>query len=268
MRLLADRLEIAGLVVRREVVPHLLLGEANLIEHEGRTLTAMSAIDWNCPTRIPTVAEPRKLPPGAGSAVLNAIALLAQRAGVNALRYAGPYPTPLLYEVLLRSFRTVEDRDTFSADLMSRIARLARDEVPVDFAPAPFERIANAHGYVEIRDGLERTTIDGVSYDHDGSFFSHTRLIEHGDGWLAAITYGARVFTIAELDRNGMILSGPFPPPVVASDVIGKELPLALRRELADCMHDMVPSFGRLQTAGPIRAVPNSMWSLGKDESA
>ena len=50
-----------------------------------------------------------------------------------------------------------------------RASRLARDEVPVDFAPAPHERVELACGFVEIRDGVERAVIDGASYERDGS---------------------------------------------------------------------------------------------------
>src|SRR4051812_16084472 len=96
-------ISVDGLVVRREVVPHALLGDALIIEHEGRAITAMSPIDWERPTQIPTVAEPARLPPGTGGALMNFIAERALTAGVAALRYAGPYPTPALYRTLLRS---------------------------------------------------------------------------------------------------------------------------------------------------------------------
>src|SRR5579862_1584172 len=99
------RLEIGGIVVDTSVVPHPLLGAAHIIEHAGQSITAMSVLDWQRPTQIPTIAEPSKLPPGAGGALLNYIAWLAESAGVHALRYAGPYPTPALYRALLRSFR-------------------------------------------------------------------------------------------------------------------------------------------------------------------
>ena len=97
---------VAGLCVDPDVVEHPLLGDAHLIVHEGEPITAMSAIDWDRPTQIPTVAEPRKLPRGSGSMLINEIASRAQRAGVQVLRYAGPYPTPALFTTLLRSFRT------------------------------------------------------------------------------------------------------------------------------------------------------------------
>ena len=52
-----------------------------------------------CPARLFSVilAEPARLPLGAGGAVLNVIALLARHAGIAALRYAGPYPTAALW---------------------------------------------------------------------------------------------------------------------------------------------------------------------------
>ena len=76
------------------------------------------------------IAAPGKLPPGAGAALLNVIALLAERP----LRYAGPYPTPALYRALRRSFRTTATEGSFCADVMARAARVAMDEIAIDFA--------------------------------------------------------------------------------------------------------------------------------------
>src|SRR4029077_6637607 len=99
--------------------------------------TAMSAIDWDRPTRIPTIAEPGRLPPGTGSALLNELA----RRATQPLRYAGPYPTPALYRALQRSLRASAGEAEFTADVVGRALRLADDEIPVDFAPAPHERV-------------------------------------------------------------------------------------------------------------------------------
>src|SRR5690606_7918133 len=131
-------IEVAGLSVDPDVVEHPLLGDAHLILHAGEPITAMSAIDWDRPTQNPTPAEPRALPRGSGTMVVNEIALRAERAGVGALRYAGPYPTPALCATLRRSFRTNASEAAFTSDVLGRAMRLARDEVPVDFVPAPF----------------------------------------------------------------------------------------------------------------------------------
>src|SRR5262245_40981048 len=93
-------IEVGGLMVDEDVVEHPLLGDAHLVLRDGEPITAMSAIDWARPTQIPTVAEPRALPRGSGTLLINEIALRAQRAGVLSLRYAGPYATPALFATL------------------------------------------------------------------------------------------------------------------------------------------------------------------------
>ena len=54
---------------------------------------------------IPPVAEPARLPAGAGAALLNVLAALAQDQGRPALRYRGPYPSEQLFWSLTESFR-------------------------------------------------------------------------------------------------------------------------------------------------------------------
>ncbi|HEX7841677.1 MAG TPA: hypothetical protein VF469_29610, partial [Kofleriaceae bacterium] len=79
------RLVVDGAIVDGAIFRHPLLGDAHAAGD-----TAMTALDWARPSEIPAIAEPARLPLGAGGAVLNVIALLAQRAGITALRYAGP----------------------------------------------------------------------------------------------------------------------------------------------------------------------------------
>ncbi|HEY0990202.1 MAG TPA: hypothetical protein VGD80_24290, partial [Kofleriaceae bacterium] len=81
------QLAVSDAVVHGAVLTHPLLGPAHAVGD-----TAMSALDWARPTQVPAIAEPGRLPLGAGSAILNTIAVLAERGGVAALRYAGPYP--------------------------------------------------------------------------------------------------------------------------------------------------------------------------------
>jgi hypothetical protein len=239
VELSADRLVIGDIVVSRDVVSHPLVGTAHVIEHDGRVLTAMSALDWERPSRIPTIADPGKLPPGAGSALLNTIAQLAERGGVTALRYAGPYPTPALYRSLLRSFRASADESTFTAGVLDRAIRLAHDEVPVDFSPAPHERVAIDRGFVELRDELERVVIDQVSYEPAGS---PARLVQTGAGFAAELWFGDAAWArIAELDPRGHVVSGPCAPPPLVSRVIGERFPQPLRAAIAQLVADVVP---------------------------
>jgi len=231
-------IEVAGLAVDEDVVEHPLLGDAYVISHAGEPITAMSAIDWAKPTRIPTVAEPRALPRGSGSMLVNEIALRAQRAGVQALRYAGPYPTPALFATLLRSFRTTASEAEFSADVLGRAMRLARDEVPIDFTPAPFERRITAYGWIDVRDGIERAFIAGVLYDRDGTVGSLARL----DGNDAVLAFGEVVWTkIATLAGDGALIGAVQPIPPLASDVIGKAFPRELKEQFAALVADAVP---------------------------
>ena len=221
-----------------DVVEHPLLGDAHVIEYQGEPITAMSAIDWDAPTRIPTVAEPRKLPRGSGSALVNEIALRARAAGVQALRYAGPYPTPALFNTLLRSFRTTASEAEFSADVLDRAMRVARDEMPIDFAPAPFERRTMPYGSIDVRDGIERAVIDGVLYDRDGTIGSLARLAGHS----AQLAFEDVMWTrVAELDEHGALLDGPRPIPALTGEMIGAAFPSELKQALGELVADAVP---------------------------
>jgi hypothetical protein len=227
-----DHLVVPGATVRGAIEPHALLGDAHAIEGA----TAMSAIDWARPTEIPAIAAPARLAPGAGGAILNVIALLAQRAGVATLRYAGPYPTSALWRSLARSFRTTGTEEAFTADAVGRMARLARDPIAIDFAPAPHERVAIANGYVELRGQLERVIIDGIAFEPGGS---PARLHElHAEIWFGDAPY-ARVATFA---GDGSLVDGPHAIPPCTSDVIGRAFPPALVAAIAELVAEAVPA--------------------------
>jgi hypothetical protein len=224
-----ERLEVAGAVVAGEVFSHPLLGDAHGIGD-----TAMSALDWARPAQIPTVAEPARLPSGSGAMILDVIAMLAEAAGVPALRYAGPYPTPALYRTLARAFRTTASEAEFCADVMDRALRVARDEIAIDFVPAPFERIAVPSGFVELRDALERAVIDGVAYELDGS---PARLVDGS----AELWFGDRRYArVASFAPDGAMLDGPHAIPRCTSAVIGRAFPDELRAAIADLVADAV----------------------------
>jgi hypothetical protein len=198
----------------------------------------MTAINWQRPTRIPVVAEPSLLPPGAGGELLNHIAQRARDAGVPALRYAGPYPTPALYRALLRSFRASHDEATFVGDVLERALRVARDELAVDFTPAPHERIAITRGHVERRDGVERAVIDGIAYERGGS---PTRLVLDDAGWGCDVWFADACYAkVATLSPDGALLAGPHVVPPLASPVIGRPFPAELRDALGELVADCV----------------------------
>lgn len=229
-------LKLGTISISREVVAHPLLGDAHVIEHAGRAITAMSALDWDLPQRIPVVAAPGRLPPGAGGMLLNEIARRARDAGIATLRYAGPYNTPALYRALLRSFRASHGEDQFTRDVLGRALRLARDEIAVDFAPAPHERVELACGHAEIRDGVEAAVIAGTRFDRDGAV---ARLVDDAcEIWFGDACY-ARV---AVLSPRGELIDGPHAPPQLASPVIGAEFPAELRAALAELVAEAVPA--------------------------
>jgi hypothetical protein len=224
------RIEVAGIAVVRETVPHPLLREAHAIEHAGRVVTYISVIDWDHPTEIPAIAAPGALPPNTGGALMNELARRATRP----LRYAGPYPTPALYRTLARSFRPSADEAAFTKDLVQRATTLARDEIAIDFAPAPHERIANAHGHVELREGIERAVIDGVAYEAGA--------VARIEGRHAEVWFGDEPWArVATFDEHGALTDGPHAIPAPTSDVIGKPFPPALTHALASLVGELVP---------------------------
>lgn len=255
------RLAVATAVVDGAVISHPLLGAAHLVGD-----TAMSALVWARPTEIPAIAEPGRLPLGAGAAILNTIAVLAQRAGVPRLRYAGPYPTAALWRTLARSFRCDASEAAFTAGALDRALRVARDPIAIDFVPAPHERIAIAGGFVELRDHIERAVIDGIGYEPGGSPArlvvepsreahpgktgepNHRETGEPRSGETGEPRYGsegeprhceiwfgdAPYARVATLAPDGSLLAGPHPIPPCESSVLGREFPLALRIAIAE----------------------------------
>ncbi len=241
-----ETLEVPGAVVRGAVVDDALLGTAHAIERPPgglalapRLATTLSAIDWARPTEIPAIAAPARIPAGAAAPIMNVIALLAARAGILALRYAGPYPTHALWRTLLRSFRTAATEDQLTDDALDRAARIARDPIAIDFLPAPHERIAIEHGHVELRAGIERVVFHGVAYVADGS---PARLVADGTDVRAEVWFGDDVLAhVATFAADGTVVDGPHSLRPYASGVIGRAFPPALRTALAELVADAVP---------------------------
>jgi hypothetical protein len=133
-------------------------------------LTLAAAVRWDAVDLIPPVAEPARLPSGAGGALLNLLATLAGDQRRPALRYRGPYPTEQLFWSLSESFRFdhasgSEPLARFLADAELTFARGAPVEAPVDWTPAPHERRVHPDGLVvQLRDGVERIAWQGRSY--------------------------------------------------------------------------------------------------------
>jgi hypothetical protein len=231
------RLIVANATVDGRVITHPLLGHAHVV-----AATAMTALDWQCPTEIPAIAEPGRIPPGAGSAILNTIAILAQRSGVRALRYAGPYPTTALWRTLARSFRTTATEDAFTAGGLDRALRVARDPIAVDFVPAPHERLAIAGGFVELREEVERAVVAGVAYEPGELAARLVAASAASDAIACEIWFGDAPYArVATLAANGALLDGPHPVPRCDSPVLGREFPAPLRGAIAELVADAVP---------------------------
>jgi hypothetical protein len=152
---------------------HPLWGASDRLVHAApggapETLTVAGAVAWHAVDLIPPVAEPGRLPVGAGGALLNVLAALAHDQARPALRYRGPFPTEQLFWSLTESFRFGGGADAlarFVADAEGTFARGASDEPAVDWRPAPHERRVHPDGLVvQLRDGVERVTWQGRAY--------------------------------------------------------------------------------------------------------
>jgi hypothetical protein len=132
------------------------------------TLTQAGAVRWRAIDTIPPIAEPARLPSGAGAALMNVLARLARDQGRSALRYRGPYATEQLFWSLTESFRCAPEPEAlarFLAYAEATFARGAVAEVPVDWTPAPHERRLHPGNFaVQLRDGVERINWQGRSY--------------------------------------------------------------------------------------------------------
>lgn len=119
-------------------------------------VTLFEALDWSRVDRIPALAEPARLPPGGGTAVLNLIAELARAQGAGRLAYRGPYPTEQLFTALLESFRYVGDAPDPLAAFMTG---------GLEWEPAPHERLFAGDGlYVQLRGRIEKVVSRGAAY--------------------------------------------------------------------------------------------------------
>jgi hypothetical protein len=155
---------------------HPLWGPSDRLVHApargARTpLTIAAAVPWLAVDFIPSIAEPARLPAGAGAGLLNVLATLARDQGRPALRYRGPYPTEQLFWSLTESFRFdlpgpgLDPLAEFLADSEATFARGIPREAPLDWIPAPHERhLAADDLVVHLRDGVERIAWRGRSY--------------------------------------------------------------------------------------------------------
>ena len=132
-------------------------GPSDRLVSAGGPLTHFEAIAWDAVDRIPVLAEPARVPPGGGSAVLNLLATLAVDQARASLAYHGPYPTEALFLTLLESFRPQAPYggDPLAAFVQSRLRWL----------PEPHERLFDpAPAVVQVRGRVEKVIAGGRVY--------------------------------------------------------------------------------------------------------
>jgi hypothetical protein len=119
-------------------------------------LTVFEALDWTSIHHIPPLAEPARLSPGAGTAVLNLIAALAADQGRARLCYRGPYATEQLFTALLESFEPLGRAG-------DPLRSFLEDRLP--WRPAPHERhFPGPDLCVQLRGRIEKVVWRGRAY--------------------------------------------------------------------------------------------------------
>ena len=244
------RLDLAGvhdrpILVGEPVEEHPVLGRTQSVRvvfDQGESAVARIAeTDWTHPENIPAIDAPARIPAGAGTVLLNVLAIAAWHQG-RTLRYVGPYPTSALWHSLRQCFRPLDGADEarFTEGVYERAITGESREVPVDFAAAPFERVqVGPRAVVHLRDGVERLYLGGLPWARQGAA---RRLVPLGDEVHVQLWVGGASWAeVAVLDANGRLLAGPRPLPPVHSNVLGRPFPPALRHALGELMADDEP---------------------------
>jgi len=240
------RLDLSGVIdkpvtVGGPIEAHPVLGPVQSIRAaqkgaDAETVVArVASTDWGRPAHVPAIDAPAHVPAGAGTALLNVLALSGRT-----LRYAGPYPTAALYASLCECFRPSAPEDEFTAGALERALHGDRSEVPVDLVPAPFERVMVApRAVVHLRDGVERAYLGGLAWGRGGA----RRLTRDGDVTRASLWIADEAWAeVAVLSsETGALISGPKPLPHVQSSVIGKRFPPSLLAALVEVIAEDEP---------------------------
>jgi hypothetical protein len=179
------------------------------------SLTVFRALDYERLDAIPPLAHPRRLPPGAGTAILDLLAGLMKDQGVSRVRYRGPYPTEQLFTSLLESFRY----DPSVGDPLDRFM----DDGALDWLPAPHERHhVLPHITVQLRHEIDKVVIDDVAFyrrDWQDITRREPRVVrgEGNDRVVCSLwALGRSIEDRLVLDRSGEVLDAPPPFPDLA----------------------------------------------------
>jgi len=211
-------------------------------------LTIFQALDYRHPDAIPALYEPARLPPGAGTAVLNLIAGLMKDKGVARVRYRGPYPTEQLFTALLESFRYAGTVD----DPLGRFM----DGGALDWLPAPFERhVVGAGVTVHLRHGVDKVVLDDAAFYRErwqDVIRREPRLVREDGGRVVCslVACGRTIEDRLVLDRAGEIAerpaaaidaAPPAPLPAVWSPALAEIIARESAPALAGALREIVP---------------------------
>jgi hypothetical protein len=192
-------------------------------EQDDAPLTHFAAVDWAAIDAIPPLAEPARLPAGAGTGVLNVIAALAADQGRTGLPYRGPYPTEQLFAALLEAFHW-QGEDTPDGPLATFMAG------GLTWTPAPFARAFTREGAcVQSRERIEKVVWRGRTYaraDWQGveRHTAHRVLDADGRVHCALWALGGALETHLVLTPDGAVISVHEPQPIGAIEPIGPEI--------------------------------------------
>ncbi len=253
---------------------HALWGAADRIVRLGKpgsgpleVLTGSGALDWDRIAAIPPLADPDRLPPGAGTSLLNLLASLAADQRGGSLRYRGPYPTEQLFWALVESFRFAsgapEPLAAFTAGGEATLQSGEAYEAPLDWTPAPHERLFLDPGvYVQLRDGVEKVGWEGRLYyraDWQGLTRREHRVVrpvtdpEGGRRYVAGLeALGRRLEAHLTFDERGELVEAPAtsapaceadaPLPASWREALGALLPLEATPLLAPAIDAVWPA--------------------------
>lgn len=241
---------------------HPVIGPCDALRRVGESepLAFCGRVDWAAPLSIPALDRPAALPPGGGTALLNALAWQAARADIPWLRYRGPYPTAALFQSLQSSFRVDGDPEAmleeFTRDVEAAAIAGRMVDPPVEFVPAPHVWTWPAPRVcVQHRAQIDRVYVDGHPFDRplDRASSGSRRLVPDGEDLVACVTLGGR--RVAEIlrlspggeprgepgaleDAPGDLCGEPLPEPVVAvlAEAIAADAPRLLRPAVADVL--------------------------------
>jgi len=199
-------------------------------------LSLFRALDWARLDHIPPLAEPRRLPPGAGSAVLNLVAAMMKDQGLARARYRGPFPSEQLFTSLLESFR----HDPAQTLPLERFLA----DGGLDWLPAPFESHQVAPWVtVQLRQDIDKVVADGVAFyrpEWQGIKRREPRVVrDEGERVICSLwALGGPLEDRLTLDRSGEILDAPGPrapevPPSPLAPVWNSALGDLIARESA-----------------------------------